>query len=374
VLNVQKFLIDNHRQNEPGYNFQLLTEQVGIKCNYHPKYPLVILNYDQIESPKMDPIVRECRGLVLDTSNYDIVAGCMPRFFNLGEALEITDKFDWNSPINSRSKEDGSLMSLFNYKGCWMVKTRDSWADKTICENSPTWEYLFTSLLPHGFISKECNPNTSYIFEMCSMYNQVVRQYSEPKLFLLTTIKNNGEEYHYSVTDQVAEWYGLNRPTKIDVTNEYAVREYITTLEQTDGTAEGLVLQDKNGLRIKVKSSTYLACSRLGGNGNLAIDKNLIPLILANEQDEAIAIFPQIEERVKELVDNIEDLYHTLFIAWVDVHGIEDQKEFAITLMKHKHPLQSILFSMKKRGDIADGNLEKEFRSHPELIIKVLAQ
>ena len=95
MLEVQKFLIKNHRQSEPGYNFSLLESELGIKCNYHLEYPLVILNYDQLDSPKLHPIVMECRGLVLDTTNYDVVASCMKRFFNLGEATEITDKFDW---------------------------------------------------------------------------------------------------------------------------------------------------------------------------------------------------------------------------------------------------------------------------------------
>ena len=373
MLQVQKFLIDNHRQNEPGYNFQLLTEQFGIKCNYHTNLPLVILNYDQMESPKMEDIVCECRGLVIDTTNYNIVCGCMTRFFNLGEALKITDKFDWNGPIYAASKEDGSLLSSFCYKGIWIVKTRGSWADGLICENGPTWESLFHSLLPHEFISKECDPNTSYIFEMCSMYNQVVRQYPEPKLFLLTTIKNNGEEYHYSVTDKVAKCSKLNRPAKINITDIEAVKEYINYLEETDGTAEGLVLQDKNGLRIKVKSKTYLCFSRLNNNGSLATDKNLIPLILANEHDEAIAIFPAIKPRVDEINTILQNLYDKLEEVYLLTKDIEFQKDFALAIKDF--PLNSLLFRNRREPDGGNWhNLTLLFRNSTDLLIKVLAK
>ena len=369
MLEVQKYLLS-------GKTFEDLTNEFAIKVNYHPKYPLAILNYCQIDSPKLNPITMCCRGLVLDTSDYSVVAGCMPRFFNLGEALEITDKFDWNGPINSTVKEDGSLMTLFwnKYANEWKVKTRGSWADMPIGENIPRWDELFWSLLPNGYLDK-CLKHSTYIFELCSMYNQVVRQYPESRLFLLTAINlNTLKEWSVWSLDTEAGMYGLSRPAKIDVTNVEAVKAYIKQLEETDGTAEGLVLQDQNGLRIKVKSATYLAYSRLGGNGNLATDKNLIPLILANEQDEAIAIFPAIEKRVRELELCIFNMYNTLVTDWNKCKEIEDQKEFAICITKtHYTPFNSLLFRLKKDGDIKDiDKLKNLFYNSEELILKVL--
>ena len=373
MLEVQKFLVEHHRQSEPGYNFSLLESEFGIKCNYHLEYPLVILNYDQLDSPKLHPIVLECRGLVLDTTNYDVVAGCMKRFFNLGEATEITDKFDWTGPFNSRVKEDGSLMSLYfnKYSDKWEVKTRASWANQPIGENMPRWDELFFSLLPEKLLDLLAKDFT-FVFEICSMYNQVVRLYDEPKLFLLTAI-----DYDNTETDDMAlDIFASNlveRPAKINVADVDAVRAYIKQLEETDGTAEGLVLQDKNGLRIKVKSKTYLAYSQLSGNGNICMDKNLVPLILANEQDEAIAIFPAIEPRVRELQEIIFNLYHTLVTDWNKCKDIEDQKEFALTIAKNN--FSSILFRMKKEGTIKNIDvLKKMFYNSTELIIKVIKE
>ena len=364
MLEIQSYL-------QSGKTFDELTDELGIKCNFHSEYPLVILNYDQIESPKMHPIVQECRGLVIDTTDYSVVAGCMKRFFNLGEAEEITGKFDWNGPVNSLTKEDGSLMSLFwnKYSNKWEVKTRGSWANQPIGENMPQWDELFWSLL-----GTECKifKGYTYVFEMCSMYNQVVRQYPEPKLFLLTIIGPGGVELND--VDFCAEKNGWLRPEKIDVTNVESVKLYIKQLEETDGTAEGLVLQDKNGLRIKVKSSTYLAYSRLGGNGNIALDKNLLPLILANEQDEAIAIFPHIAERVEQLEYLINEMYQKLWETWYIAKDIEDQKEFAIRITKtHYTPFNSLLFRLKKDGIIKDiDKLKNLFYNSEELILKVL--
>lgn len=56
-----------------------------------------ILNYSQIDSPKYDPIVRECRGLVIDRNTNEVVARAFDRFYNYGEYIEGDKKFDWSS-------------------------------------------------------------------------------------------------------------------------------------------------------------------------------------------------------------------------------------------------------------------------------------
>lgn len=369
MLEVQKFLIENHRQSEPGWNFQLLQSAYGIKANYHPTLPLAILNYSQIDSPKMEKIVRECRGCVIDTSNYNMVAGCMERFFNLGEAEEITGKFVWDSSVESRVKEDGSLMTLFYFDDKWMVKTRASWADQPIGENMPRWDDLFFSLLPESFYT-HASKGYTYIFEMCSRYNQVVRLYYEPKLFFLTMkFKQYGTESNFHLVDRFAEVVGLERPEVIEVFNQVAVKDYIQNLEQYDGTAEGLVLRDKNGLRIKVKSSTYLAFSQLGGNGNIASSKCLIPLILANEQDEAIAIFPYIKEKVQELETKLLSLKNEMLFYYTSTKNIESQKDFALAIKDF--PLSSLLFKNRRNGGGVK-ELSQLFRESKDLLIKIL--
>lgn len=137
-------------------------------------------------------------------------------------------------------------------------------------------------------------------------------------------------------------------------------------------TFEGFVFQDFKGMRIKLKMKSYLLLSNIGGNGNICLDKHLIPLLLCNEQEEAICIFPKIEPRVRELEVQLNELLTGLDNVWVNVHGIEDQKKFAIELKKYKTPLESILFRMKKEGTICDGSIDKEFRKSTDLLVKIL--
>mgnify|MGYP000921629595 FL=1 len=76
MLEVQKYL-------KSGKTLEDLKNELAIKTTHHDSLPLVILNYDQIESrPKDHPIVRECRGLTLRSDNFDLVGKSFNRFFN----------------------------------------------------------------------------------------------------------------------------------------------------------------------------------------------------------------------------------------------------------------------------------------------------
>src|ERR1019366_8453836 len=92
----------------------------GIKSNRHRAFPhLVMLKYSQINSPMNEPIVQQCRGIILDESNdWAVVSYPFDKFFNYGEPNAA--KIDW---ANTRvlEKLDGSLMTLYWYADQWRV-------------------------------------------------------------------------------------------------------------------------------------------------------------------------------------------------------------------------------------------------------------
>src|SRR6185312_17211633 len=68
---------------------------------------LVSLKYNQIESPMHEPIVQECRGMVVNTTTGKVLAHPYNKFWNYGEHL--ADTIDW-STARVLEKLDGSLM------------------------------------------------------------------------------------------------------------------------------------------------------------------------------------------------------------------------------------------------------------------------
>jgi hypothetical protein len=109
----------NHVRNliasEPANWLTILTEQYAISAVRDGD--LVSLKYNQIESPMHEPIVQECRGMVVDTARNTILAHPYNKFWNHGEALAA--KIDWRT-ANVLDKLDGSLITLY-WNGGWQV-------------------------------------------------------------------------------------------------------------------------------------------------------------------------------------------------------------------------------------------------------------
>ena len=79
-----------------------------------------LLKYNQIDSDFKIPLVRECRGLIINNETLEPV--CIPffKFFNYGE--ELVDKIDEESMMVSE-KIDGSLIKFWCYNNMWHVST-----------------------------------------------------------------------------------------------------------------------------------------------------------------------------------------------------------------------------------------------------------
>jgi hypothetical protein len=284
MLEVQKYLVKNSPEK--------LTEEFGIIVNRHPTDSRFILNYCQINSYKhrFHPIVQECRGLVLDDSN-NVVCKSFNRFYNLGEN-DISDSlFTWHN-FRSAEKVDGSLIILYFYNGQWNINTRNSWGDGLIHPDfNFTWSGLVFDLLKKYQVDlNKLSPFNSYIFELCSRYNKVVRDYSEPCLFYLSAFSNHScLEIDYKLNEVPSP--GIYNFKSID-----EILEYIN--KNTDKTFEGFVIRDCENRRIKIKSPNYLRLHKLRGENPANCKKNLIPFILkgCDETDELLQYFKEFKD------------------------------------------------------------------------------
>src|SRR6266404_599950 len=117
-LEIQKYL----RQN--GLNLEELAK-LGIYTKAHSMYANILnFNYDQIEAVDGNPLVEECRSLILDSDkNWNILARGYNRFYNYGQgsAAEI----NW-SQSKVLMKLDGSYCALWfdPYEQKWNIATR----------------------------------------------------------------------------------------------------------------------------------------------------------------------------------------------------------------------------------------------------------
>ena len=363
MLHTQKFL---KNYNDVNVALSELEAKYAISNTCHPTDGRVILNYSQIDSPKTHEIVRECRGLVLDrNNNWELVARAFPRFFNWEEAgKSTTGLFKWDNCV-CQDKEDGSLAIVYFYNGAWHFNTRGSFGSGEVNGMGITWRQLFEIAMKNvGFDYSCLNTNWTYLFELCSRYNKVVRDYPNPTLFLLSVFSKEDELewYHvktiYSNLNPVGDRFfcGIDR-----------VNEFLTANANHDPTFEGVVLRDKKNLRFKVKSIKYVELHRLHNNGNLATPKNLIGFIMDGEEDEIIAYWPNLKPTIMDMKSKMELAYNSLLETWERVKDIDSQKNFAEMVLTAT-PFSAILFTARKTGQ----SIPDIWRDSKELILKKL--
>jgi len=323
-------------------------------------------NYCQIDSPKRHEVVLECRGLILErlpTGNWKYVGRAFPRFFNLEEFPDVHKNFVWKGSV-AQEKFDGSLIILNFRDGEWHCNTRGSFALGHIPahkDSGITWKSLV--LKAFGLDSLEglkrlLFPEHSYVFELCSPYNKIVRQYDKTFLAFLSVFDHHGRELKFNEYLEIAKTLNLNFRNVVVPQYFYfhevdKVRDYLRKKEETDPTFEGVVIRDCNDMRVKVKSKTYVALHRLHNNGCGFGDKNLATLAILNEGDEALTYFPEYKPRFAEIKENVDREYSKLMDVWDKYNKIEGQKEFALAVVPATR-FSGILFTVRNKGGNAE--------------------
>lgn len=365
MLEVQKFLKTRSLND---------LEKFSIRITPHPSEPLVILNYDQVKSPKAHAIVRECRGLVLHVDG-SLVARSFNRFFNLGEHKADAKKFDWGNFI-SQSKEDGSLILIYHYDGKWRINSRGSFGQSPVNDSPYTWWTLTEEALGDSIqkIGESLDKEITYVCELVSPYNQEVRFYDKPELYFLTAFHRDEGELSHADGRELGQKLPVTLLDLYDFTSSDEVTRFLKALEREDPTHEGVVLRDCNNVRFKTKNLSWLRLHRIHNNGNVIKPKNLVPLILTGERDEILTYFPKLKSAFDKCQSKLDKTYNELKQIWVESHKIEEQKDFALSIT-NRTPLAGLLFRLRNEvgiNDLALDRLHELWLESDDLIVKRL--
>jgi len=339
MLKVQEYLASN--------SIEKLIEEFHIIVTKDDTSPLIILNYDQIESsPKNHPVIRECRGLVLDSTDYSLVARSFLRFFNWGEQADEMPLFNFNK-FYVNEKVDGSLVIVFNYKGQWFANTRGSFGRNLMQFTDFTWQDAFCQALGINTLQElKLDPAYTYVCEYCSPFNKIVRHYSKPVMYLLTMFKGEQE-----LTQDEVDQVGFLRPERFAFTNIDDILTFLVDKSSVDPTFEGIVKCDDAFRRWKVKSKTYVSLHHMRGNNgeNLYNPKYLLPFILAGETDEVTNYFEETKEVIADYKNQVDIHFANMMKVWEAAKDITVQKDFALAIVG-KTPFTGFLFEARKKG------------------------
>lgn len=314
------------------FGINKLKDEFKIKVKNYDEEGLIVLNYDQIYSkPKDHPIIRECRGLILD-SNFDIVSRSFYRFFNMGEIPQEDEQFDIRRAI-CFEKADGSLMKIYKHRGKWQCSTRGTAFGEAQTPTGTTFKELTFKALNveteeqfQGLCSSHFDPKYTYNFEVTSRENRIVKVYEGHSLWFLAKINNQtGEDQTEFDTSEMPAT--VKELRKFTFNSEDAILTASKELKELD---EGYVCLDTtSGIRLKIKSPTYLTVHSLRGEGTLT-PKKIMELILMNEHEEYLCYYPEDRDYFTPYKSSLDRMEVEMGDLWKETRDIESQKDYAV--------------------------------------------
>lgn len=341
MLNLQTFI----RENE---NWRELISEKPYCIKVTEKEDLVCFKYSQIDSDFNEPLVRECRGIILEKDTWNVVCYPFKKFFNYGEAY--ADEIDWKS-AKVTSKEDGSLIKVYFYNGEWRVGTNSTIDAEDAELNSPYYKNFMELFIVAAnnckFDFDRLDPNYTYLMELCSCYNTIIVPYNEPKLFHIGT-RNN------ITCEEVEVDIGIEKPKQYMLSS---LEDCIAMAKTFDFTKEGFVVKDKNYNRIKIKSEDYVKAHRMISNNKVSEEK-ILSLICSGEEEEFLSYFPNYTFYINNIRNRLtafrNDILFNVNMALIGKMGCKTRKDFAATAKTFPYPViwfkvyDSIYFDVDK--------------------------
>lgn len=279
---------------------ELLTQEpycLKIKEDGH----YTMFSYDQIRSDFNIKLVREARGIIFRTGEWEQpVCWAFNKFGNYGESY--APDIDWDTAFVTE-KVDGSLMKVW-WDGDWHISTNgciDAFKAELNNVKMPDFGYYFLEALgkyynSFGEFVSGLETHRTYMFELVGPYNRVVVPYDEPDLYFLGARTNSsGEEFYCS--ELMAGALGLGkfkRPAHYSLTS---LDDCIKAAELKTWDDEGFVVCDANFNRVKIKSPAYVL-AHYTRNNNVINRRHLIKVILSNEVDEFLCYAADYKEEL----------------------------------------------------------------------------
>jgi hypothetical protein len=275
--------------------------------SYRKAEGLVILNYSQIDSPKTEPIVRECRSLILEDGTWDLVSMAFYRFFNYGECGTVPE-FDAQSSY-ALEKIDGSIFHYFVYRGRRMTATRSmiGAVGPTMVDGVSFDDVFWKAVARHPSFHEGIKPDWNYVFELVGPEVMLVTPYDYPDLYLLAARSVAFQkEADLATLDNLAGAIGVKLPRRYRFSSLKDVERMAVELPRA--VDEGYVCVDYSWAephgshyRVKVKNPRFVAIAHI--RDKACSTRAMFELFMRGEEEELLSYFPYLGkymDKIKE--------------------------------------------------------------------------
>ncbi len=339
----------------------------------------LVVNYAAIMTvfPPMDTdagqILRECRGLIFNAEtgkiirrplhkffnlgekeesrgdNFKIIRRPLHKFFNLGEKEESRgDNFKIDDVVAVYDKLDGSMIAPFilRREGEKMVR----WGTKMgLTHMTPDVEaFVDRNTNFEDFACMMLAVDVQPVFEYMAPKHRIVVNHPEEKMELLALRHIfTGQYYDYDTMVECANHHGIKCVKRWEIDPNVDLVEQVRELEGS----EGVVLELRNGDRLKVKSLWYVDLHK--NREAIAREKYVVGLILNERIDDAIGlvpdfVVPRLEAYTRAFLQHYEakaqEVTHYILQA---LTKYDQKRDYAIaTASEGNHLARSIAFKV----------------------------
>lgn len=343
------------------HSFQDLEDVHGICSRVNATFDKVSLNYDQILSKSGDPVVAQCRGLVIRPRDIsflklpdwksrivgaaDVIARPMDRFYNRGDTNAAP--VNWSDKnLRVYEKLDGTMIVLYwdGLHNRWHAGTRSvSEADLPIQKENLQigdmtfsglfWHSLWDTLCELGYVDphapaegaydavkdflNELNKENTYVFELTGPHNRVVVKYDKKRVYLLA-VRNTASGHEQPIENFSSSMF--LHAQKWSLHDPVALVAFIETCDPSK--FEGAVVVDSNFHRQKVKSAAWAFSSRAKDMVTTS-PRAALECIISSKLDDVI---PLIEADLAEKLLHIQDTF-IRYCQRVDARFLEFKAE-----------------------------------------------
>lgn len=216
-------------ENPNDWQTKLKTE-IKVDVKKQDNYTLLLY---QRKCDFKNPVVQECRGIILDADNRVV---CCP-FFKFGNYYEeFSSEIDWSS-ARVEEKLDGSIIKFWFDKDRWHVSSNSCVHFK----------------LPFQVDTSQFDKECTYIFELIGKSNHLIIPYLKDELVHIGTRNNKTFE------EMSIKLPGFKYPRTYELHSLQECQDY---LAHSTEFLEGFVVVDKYWNRVKIKSARYLQSSQ----------------------------------------------------------------------------------------------------------------
>lgn len=184
-LKLYKFIQENRDFNI----FELLKTKFGLQLI--EEEDLVIVRYNKKYSKMDEPLVRECRSIVMD-KEYNIVCFSPPKSLEINEFKGMIK--NWKREVMVQPFLDGTMINCFYYNNKWYTSTRSSVDGKTNYYSKLSFNTLFKQALIYNRIEMEdMDKRLCYTFILNHPDNRIVVANNYPIITLVYIYRIRGQ-------------------------------------------------------------------------------------------------------------------------------------------------------------------------------------